>query len=229
MAYTIACWNIEKNGISSDIDKQANVSDFIQLCVNNNIDVIFLCEVHSARVNDYLGFLQQVYTGKYTVNHLPGGHSNAYVVMIRTGAHLALSQDNLKGLNRGALILHDERKFMVCLAHFKSGQTGLTKDQLQQAASFLDDAQPASWAILGDMNWDYGNRGALTLPGNSHCHTCWPGQTHAKGGTLDWCITGGLVSAQTEPLVNRLQTAMTDMTGPDHKPIIFTFDFIVTY
>lgn len=49
MAYTVACWNIEKNGQSSEIAKQANVSEFINICSNNSIDVFFLCEVHSAR------------------------------------------------------------------------------------------------------------------------------------------------------------------------------------
>jgi endonuclease/exonuclease/phosphatase family metal-dependent hydrolase len=228
MAYTVACWNIEKNGQSSDIDKQANVSEFIQLCVNNKIDVIFLCEVHSARVNDYLGFLRQVYQ-TYSVNSLAGGYSNAYVLLIRNGVNLAVSQDTLKGLTRGALILHEERRFMLCLAHFKSGQTGLTKDQLQEAAKFLDGAQPASWVIIGDMNWDYANRGNLTLPGNTHAHTCWADMTQAKGNILDWCITGGLVSAEPWALSNRLATTMTDMTGPDHRPIIFTFDFISTW
>lgn len=67
--------------------------------------------------------------------------------MIRIKINLVLSQDTLKGLNRGALILHDERRFMLCLAHFKSGQTGLTRDQLQQASRFLGDAQPSAWAI----------------------------------------------------------------------------------
>jgi hypothetical protein len=40
----------------------------------------------------------------------------------------------------------------------------LTRDKLQQATAFLNDAQPASWAITGDMNWDYGNLGGLSLP-----------------------------------------------------------------
>jgi hypothetical protein len=223
MAYTVACWNIEKSGQSSDPTKQANVSEFIQFCSNHNIDVVFLCEVHSARVDDYVEFLKRVYGTKYSINSLPGGYSNAYVLMVRLGVNLVLSQDTLKGLNRGVLVLHEDQRFMLCLAHFKSGQTGLTRDQLQQAAVFLDNAQPWSWAITGDMNWHYGNAGGLTVPGGTHSHTCWPDMTQASGNILDWCMAGGIVAVEPWNLGGtRLPPSMTDMSGPDHRPVVFT-------
>ncbi|MGE4480815.1 endonuclease/exonuclease/phosphatase family protein [Acidocella sp.] len=222
MHYVVASWNIEKNGQSSTGIKQQKVSDFIDFCSSIPVHIIFLCEVHSSRVKDYASHLRNVYGLSYHVESLPGGHSNAYIVMIRKSLKADPMQDRLKGLNRGAIILQIDNDLLLTLAHFKSGQNGLTKDQLQNAAGFLDGAQPGRWAIIGDMNWDYRNKGALTVPGGAHASSCWPDMSQAKGGILDWCLAGG--ATQVEPLdCNSLLSDETkDMTGPDHRPVIFT-------
>ncbi len=133
-------------------------------------------------------------------------------------------QDKLKGTRPGAIMVHFKSHFFLCLAHFKSGQSGLTKDQLQTGSSFLESSFPGSWAITGDMNWDYANRGALTLPGNCHAATCWADRTQVKGGLLDWCLVGGAYKV-TPVDVNGLFPAETnDMTGPDHRPVIFSIE-----
>lgn len=89
------------------------------------------------------------------------------------------------GVNRGGWAVYLGNVGLT-LAHFKSGQNGLTEDQRQNAAGFLDGAQPARWAIIGDMNWDYRNKGALTVPGGAHASSCWPDMPQAKGGILSW-------------------------------------------
>jgi hypothetical protein len=222
MKYVIASWNIEKNGQSSDITKQAKVSEFIHCCADYHVHIIFLCEVHSARVNDHVSFLQQTYGHSYEVESLPGGHSNAYVLMIRKGPLKADKYyDRLKGLNRGALLLQLDNDLVLCLAHFKSGQTGLTKDQLQQASSFLDSMRPGRWAIMGDMNWDFNNTGALQLPGGSHPETCWGDQTQNRGGILDWCLAAGATQVEPQNVANLFRAEINDMSGPDHRPVLF--------
>jgi len=226
MAYTIASWNIEKNGVSSTDIKQEKVSEFLVLCCKYGITVIFLCEVHSSRVDDYLAYCRGVYGGQYEIGSLPGGHSNAYILLYRKDVSIVVSQDKLKGLNRGAIILNLPNNVFLCLAHFKSGQTGLTKDQLQQASGFLEGACPGHWVITGDMNWAYGNATGLTLPPGSRPATCWTDQTQVKGGILDWCLVGAALKVETVDVANLFPPAMNDMSGPDHRPIIFSIDLV---
>ncbi len=219
-AFTVAVWNIEKNGQSSEDIKQEKVSEFVDFCCKNGIDLIFLCEVHSARLNDYGEFIGSVYsTFGYKVYRFQGGHSNGYILIVRDSAHAELSYDELKGLNR-KIVLAKINGVYVCLAHFKSGQTGLTKDQLQQAAQALDGLANSRWLITGDMNWDYSKRDELKLPGGAHAATCWKDMTQAKGGILDWCLAGGPVAV--EPMEDSLfSPTMADMQGPDHRPVVF--------
>jgi hypothetical protein len=219
-SFTVAVWNIEKNGQSSEDIKQEKVSEFVDFCCKNGIDLIFLCEVHSARLKDYSGFVGSVYsTFGYKVHAFSGGHSNAYILIVRSQANVQLSYDELKGLNR-KIVLALINGVYVCLAHFKSGQTGLTKDQLQQAADSLDGLAQSRWLITGDMNWDFSKAHELKLPGGAHAATCWKDQTQAKGGILDWCLAGGLVAV--EPMGESLFSAtMADMQGPDHRPVVF--------
>ncbi|TFI58717.1 endonuclease/exonuclease/phosphatase family protein [Sphingomonas parva] len=219
--YLVAAWNIEKNGQSSVDIKQEKVAEFIHKCATEmNVDIIFLCEVHSSRVGDYKSYLSSVY-GAYQTESLPGGHSNAYIIMWKKSLKIEAAQDKLKGLNRGALVLQLDNDLLITFAHFKSGQTGLTKDQLQQSASFLDGAFCGRWAILGDMNWDHANHQQLTLPGGAHPHTCGNGKTQVSGGILDWCLAGGSTSVDEVDVQTLFRAEISDMTRPDHRPVMF--------
>lgn len=222
MTLTIASWNIEKNGQSSTDIKQQKVSGFIDLCCHNlGITIVFLCEVHSARIHDYTGYARQVYGNDYNVYDLPGGKSNAYVVLIRKEAQIEVGKDTLKGLNREALLLNADDFFFV-LAHFKSGQTGLTKDQIQESAAFLQDiGNSGKWAITGDMNWDYNKANDLKLPGGAKCATCWTDKTQAKGGILDWCLAGSATTVSPVDVNSLFSMEVNDMSGPDHRPVVF--------
>ena len=77
----IASWNIEKNGQSSADIKQTLVSGFIDYCLNElKVDILFLCEVHSARVDDYASYVASTYPG-YTSCGAHGGRSNCYIII----------------------------------------------------------------------------------------------------------------------------------------------------
>ena len=92
---TVASLNIEKTGQSSTQNKQAIVSTFIDLCWSFNAEVIFLCEVHSARIGDFIGYLNATYGNTYNVNFLEGGQSNAYVVLTSKKISFELSYAQL--------------------------------------------------------------------------------------------------------------------------------------
>ncbi|TRV45045.1 MAG: LamG domain-containing protein [Microcystis panniformis Mp_MB_F_20051200_S9] len=218
----IASWNIEKNGQSSTLEKQSKVSDFIATCIELEITVIFLCEVHSTRVDDYVAFLISTYGETYRVESLPGGYNNAYVFLIRQNASIEVNYGQLFALNRAGLILQSGELFCV-LAHFKSGQTGLTKNQIENAAEFLQDigGKSGKWAITGDMNWDYQNCNKLNLPECALEYTCWSDQTQAKGGILDWCLAGTSTQVIPWDVENLFNKSINDMTGPDHRPVVF--------
>ena len=228
MPYRVACWNVEKNGQTSALDKQAKVSQFIDTCIGWGVDVVFLCEIHSARVDDYDGFAKGVYGMRgYDCATVPGAYSNNYVVMWRRDRKVFdLGHAPLLGLNRSLLAFELDNKLAVGLAHFKSGQSGLTKSQLEHAAGALESFKPGYWAVLGDMNWDFGNAGALAVPAGSHSASCWADQTQANGGILDWTLAGWAVNVKPFPLSDLLPGAMCDMTGPDHRPVIFEFDWV---
>jgi hypothetical protein len=224
MPITIASWNIEKNGQSSTLEKQSKVSEFIDSCCGNGVTVVFLCEVHSARIDDYVTFLQEVYGNNYHIASLPGGLSNAYVILIRKDAGIVTGQDGLRNLDRGAIVLQIKDLF-VMLAHFKSGQTGLTQNQIQEAARFLNGVSGNSgrWAIIGDMNWEYTNVQALSLPQGTQAYVCGQLKTQTRGGILDWCLAGNATEVQPGlSIITKFPPQINDMQGPDHRPVVFT-------
>ena len=227
MNLTVASWNIEKNGQSSGFEKQSKVSDFIDVCCKTlSVTVVFLCEVHSARKDDYKAFLNTVYGRDYRVDCLDGGNSNGYILLTRHDAGIQVSQDTLRNLNRGVLFLAYQ-DFSLCLAHFKSGQTGLTKDQLVSAADFLEGSggYTGKWGITGDMNWDFSKVNQLTLPHGAKARTCWTDQTQKRGGILDWCLAGHATEATPVDMEKLFSRETFDMAGPDHKPTLFNFGF----
>lgn len=220
---TIASFNIEKNGQSSELLKQTKVSDFIDSCVTFNMGVIYLCEVHSARIEDYIEQLRAVYGGTYRVEYLDGGYSNAYVFMVNREVDAHLSYDGLKGLNRNMFLCHVDNEIAIGFAHFKSGQTGLTRSQLENAGQFMEGFTNNSgkWAITGDMNWDFNNAGRLNMPAGSHPSTCWQDMTQRSGNILDWCAAGRSVQVQPVDGPNFFAPDFQVMDGPDHRPVVF--------
>lgn len=241
MALTVASWNIEKNGKSSDPEKQTKVSDFIDACCTAyQIDVIFLCEVHSARLNDYFDHLRGVYSPDYVVDPLAGGYSNAYTLLVRADAGIEVGFDWLQGLNRGILLVHKVERidppmgappqaqpqmlsYHLALAHFKSGQQGLTKHQLRAAAQWLHEVTGDSgrWAITGDMNWDISRAGELELQFPARPSSCWQDATQRSGNILDWCLAGAGMEVQAAEVQTMFPPETFDMTGPDHRPVLF--------
>jgi hypothetical protein len=222
---TIAAFNIEKNGQSSDPFKQQKVSEFVDYCCKRGTDLIFLCEVHAARIQDYMEFLKKVYSEHYLCESLDGGHSNAYVVMHKKSVGFSLSYDQLNHLNRNFLLCTIDNKLGVGFAHFKSGQTGLTKNQIESAAEFLNSMLGDTWAIAGDMNWDMSNFNKLKLPAGSHCASCWPDMTQKSGGILDWCLAGKGVILTAANGYTEFHHDFQTMDGPDHRPVLFQLAF----
>ncbi|MBC1189456.1 hypothetical protein PN434_03885 [Microcystis aeruginosa CS-558/01A06] len=221
-SFTVASWNIEKNGRSSRIEKRSKVDTFIYYCCNKRIDIIFLCEVHGARLDDYLNNLSLVYFDNYDIHSFEGGKSNGYIIMTRKRLNIELSMDKLSGLNR-YIVLLSIGDFYLVLAHFKSGRLLLTERQIKASVDFLASTG-YPWAVTGDMNWDYKNIIGLKLSGATETHTYWADQTHRSGGILDWCITGSNV--QTVSIIDEMFVEFPDlknMDGPDHRPIVFLF------
>ncbi|MCP1445890.1 hypothetical protein J3D54_005022 [Pseudomonas sp. GGS8] len=216
----IASFNIEKNGGSSTLEKKAQVDFFISKCCSNkewNVDLLFLCEVHSAQVNNYASNLAEIYPS-YRVAAFTGGYSNAYIVMVSEFAQIEIcSQGKLFGLNRDLIAIAatgvNGYTGYVFLAHFKSGQNGLTKSQLKSCT-----ALGGNWVVTGDMNLDYANVGQVETAGLAY--ECWGGQqTHAKGGILDWVLASADVKVTTIDITGLANEF--DMSGPDHRPILF--------
>lgn len=221
---TIASYNIEKNGQSSELLKQEKVSDFIDSAVDLGFHIIYLCEVHSARIQDYVDHLRSVYGNSHRVEFLEGGHSNASVFLIAHELDAVLSYDELKGLNRNLFHCYIDGEIAIGFAHFKSGQTGLTKSQLENAAKFLEGFTNDSgrWAITGDMNWDMKNAAALSMPAGSSAYTCWSDMTQKHGNILDWCAAGSSTRVQPVDGPGFFAPAFQVMDGPDHRPVAFT-------
>lgn len=215
----IASFNIEKNGQSSTLEKQTQVNGFIDLCSKElNVHLVFICEVHSSRLDDFTGHLSTVYS-QYHVFPFKGGYSNGYIVMADKTVSIAVdSQGKLLGLTRPLIAATAESvaKYTgyILLAHFKSGQTDLTKKQINECAEALG----GRWVITGDLNYDVRSVESLNPPGLAY--DCWKGEmTHAKGGILDWVLASPDVAVEPVDLTG-LKTFF-DMTGPDHRPIIF--------
>lgn len=219
----IASWNIEKNGQSSVIEKQTKVSDFIDRCCNSSnglgVDLLFLCEVHSSRLDDYAKYLKAVYPA-YGVCTFHGGNSNNYLVLMKTSPSLGFIEAMpLKGLNR-LLVVFAESGCYVGLGHFKSGQQELTQSQLRDACAYLEGKSTSNWALSGDLNWDYSKRADLALPAGANSYTLWTDATQKSGGILDWVLYGKNTRIAGMSF-SGWPDEYLDMSGPDHKPLIF--------
>lgn len=71
----IGCFNVEKNGQSSENDKQIQVDRFIDACCQERgwgADIVFLSEIHNARADDYLLTVNARYHN-YRAQAFPGG------------------------------------------------------------------------------------------------------------------------------------------------------------
>ncbi|MBV4477530.1 hypothetical protein N8H74_21985 [Pseudomonas sp. B2M1-30] len=215
----IGSFNVEKNGKSSTLDKQTQVEFFIHNCCTDawDADIVFLCEIHSAQVDNYRLNLAAIYK-HYTVHAFDGGYSNAYIVMVKSFEALQVcSQGSLFGLNRDLIAVEANAvkgyTGYVFLAHFKSGQTGLTRSQLRSCT-----ALGGRWVATGDLNLDYQNVGLLDTAGLAY--DCWGGQqTQSKGGILDWVLASADVSVKVVDITGLGH--IFDMSGPDHRPILF--------
>jgi hypothetical protein len=216
----IGSFNVEKNGKSSTLDKQTQVDFFIHNCCSSNYwnaDIVFLCEIHSAQIDNYRSNLAAIYQN-YSVYSFTGGYSNAYIVMVKSFEALQVcSQGSLLGLNRDLIAVEANgvRGYTgyVFLAHFKSGQNGLTRSQLKSCT-----ALGGRWVATGDLNLDYQNVGQLDTAGLAY--ECWGGQqTQNKGGILDWVLASVDVTVTVVDLTGLGH--VFDMSGPDHRPILF--------
>lgn len=219
----IAWWNIEKNGQSSILEKQTKVSDFIDRCCASDkglgVDLLFLCEVHSARFEDYRRYLEATYTS-YAIHVFAGGNSNYYVVLMKVSPTLSFIESHvLKGLNR-SLVVYAQGGCYIGFGHFKSGQLSLTKSQLRDAAILLEGKSTSNWALCGDLNWDYSKRTLLTLPDGTRSFTLWTDATQKSGNILDWVLNGKNTAIAGFDLTGWPATYQ-EMTAPDHKPVIF--------
>lgn len=216
----IGSFNVEKNGLSSTDIKQSQVDTFIDNCCSNkywDADLVFICEVHSGQLENYRSNLSDRYPS-YNVSAFAGGYSNGYIVMTKAFQRIeVVAQGNLKGLNRELIAVYatgvDGYTGYVFLAHFKSGQTNLTQSQLMNCTA-LD----GNWVVTGDLNYEYANLKKLNPPGIGY--ECWNGQaTQAKGGILDWVLASPNV--QMKPVDITGMGNEFDMSGPDHRPILF--------
>jgi hypothetical protein len=216
----IGSFNVEKNGKSSTQVKQTQVDGFLYNCCTSghwDADIVFLCEIHSAQINNYRDNLASMYPS-YSVHAFTGGYSNAYIVLVKAFEQLqVISQGNLLGLNRDLIAVEAQGVAgytgYVFLAHFKSGQTGLTRSQLKSCT-----ALGGRWVATGDLNLDYANVGQLDTAGLAY--DCWGGQqTQAKGGILDWVLASADVTVNVVDITGLAH--IFDMSGPDHRPILF--------
>ncbi|MBK5530303.1 endonuclease/exonuclease/phosphatase family protein [Pseudomonas sp. TH08] len=216
----IGSFNVEKNGKSSTLDKQTQVDFFIHNCCTSDAwdaDIVFLCEIHSAQVDNYRSNLAAIYK-TYSVYAFDGGYSNAYIVLVKSFETLQVcSQGSLFGLNRDLIAVEANGvkgyTGYVFLAHFKSGQTGLTRSQLKSCT-----ALGGRWVATGDLNLDYANVGQLDTAGLAY--DCWGGQqTQSKGGILDWVLASADVTVKVVDITGLAH--VFDMSGPDHRPILF--------
>ncbi|MHA6493076.1 endonuclease/exonuclease/phosphatase family protein [Pseudomonas borbori] len=213
----IASFNIEKSGYSSTLIKKSQIDSFVAFCVQIDADLIFLCEVHSGQEGNYVNNLGDIYQG-YNVECHKGGHSNSYILMSKKSSSINVSsQGHLFGLNRDLIAVEAQSvngySGYVFLAHFKSGQNGQTKSQLNACTQM-----GGRWVATGDLNLDISKVGELDTAGIAY--DCWKGkQTHKSGGILDWVLAS--VDVKVAPVdITSLENDF-DMSGPDHRPIVF--------
>lgn len=216
----VASFNIEKNGKSSTDIKQGQVSTFLDNCCSNkywDVDLVFICEMHYAQLENYTLALSAMYPG-YKVASFNGGHSNGYIVLAKDDPSISIdSQGHLFALNRD-LIAVEVNGFngysgYVILAHFKSGQNKITKTQIQSCTGM-----GGNWVVTGDINYDYNNAHQLGV--NGKAYECWNGlPTQAHGNILDWVLASPSVEVKAVDITELKD--VFDMSGPDHRPIVF--------
>ncbi|WP_035054262.1 endonuclease/exonuclease/phosphatase family protein [Andreprevotia chitinilytica] len=215
----IGSFNIEKSGESSLTSKKLQVETFVNLCCTNtdwDADLVFLCEIHSGLLDTYEEQFAQMYP-TYAVSAFRGGYSNGYIVLSKIEGIAISDQGHLRGLNRDLLVADVQGvngfSGSVLLAHFKSGRGGLTKSQLENCAVL-----GSAWVATGDLNWDIGDMGQLSVPALSH--DCWNGMpTQRSGGILDWVLSAPDVDVRPVDLTGMAD--VFDMSAPDHRPILF--------
>ena len=223
-AMRIGSFNIEKSGESSTVDKKMQVESFVDSCCNGKewkADLVFLCEIHSALLDTFVRNFGARYHS-YEITSHNGGGSNNYIILKNGFKEIkVVSQGSLFGLNRDLVAVEvqsvDGFTGSILLAHFKSGQNGLTKTQIQACAKL-----GSSWAATGDLNWEYENVGQLDVP--AIAHECWNGMpTHeSRNGSqaiLDWVLASDDVAVTPVDITGRADDF--DMQGPDHRPILF--------
>ncbi|WP_417319523.1 hypothetical protein [Emcibacter sp.] len=225
----IVSWNIEKCGLSSAQDKRAALDTLLfDAAYKQYADIIFLCEVHGARVDDFAEFLTNVYGQHYAIDAVDGNYSNNYVflvnknVLVNYGTVSVSNWQNERpmlaiqcGLSSGTVY--------AGFIHAKSGQTGLTKHQIHNCARWLQDRSADRWFLSGDLNWDYNRQDELTLPEGAQGNSYWFDMSQRKGGLLDWALCGKYTTATTRSLslLRTQHDTVIDMSQMDHKPVLF--------
>lgn len=219
----VAFYNIEKCGESSDPEKKMKVDEFLaKFLWDFECDIVFLAEVHAARVDDFVNHIQAM-KPKYHVESAYGFGSCNYV-WARSKFVSVTSVDDVGP--RPLIIFAKTGEPAVGVIHAKSGQNALTVKQLEYYALLLETNSAGMWALTGDLNYDEAKFERLTLPVGAHGGTVWEITQH-KGGCLDWAILG----AATRIKLNTFRTAKANMQGelleleqPDHAPVFFDFD-----
>ncbi|MEL7690672.1 endonuclease/exonuclease/phosphatase family protein [Citromicrobium bathyomarinum] len=230
MAIYVAWFNVEKVGRSSPREKEIITNHFLDYCFRSEFDIVTLLEIHSARETDIASYINSVYGPAYSATVVHGGHSNSYVCAIRTRTTTFDGSVKLVGLNRDVAEFSTSAsggfKLKTYLAHFKSGQTGLTAKQLREAVDAAAKNSGGTWMIGGDLNWEYDRREALGLPGDVKFFSYWSDSSQRKGGILDWALYSDNLKIKAAGIseFKRKHSEFGDMSGPDHKPVALQID-----
>ncbi|MAK97662.1 MAG: hypothetical protein CL803_04710 [Citromicrobium sp.] len=230
MAIYVAWFNVEKVGRSSPQIKETIISHFLDYCFRSEFDIVTLLEIHSARETDIADHINSVYGPAYSATVVHGGHSNSYVCAIRTKTTTFDGSVKLVGLNRDVAEFSTSAsggfKLKIYLAHFKSGQTGLTSKQLREAVDAAAKTSGGTWLIGGDLNWDFDRKDALGLPEDVKFFSYWSDSTQRKGSILDWALYSDNLKIKAAGIseFKRKHSEFGDMSGPDHKPVALQID-----
>lgn len=125
-----------------------------------------------------------------------------------------------RSLARGSVVFEKGPLAIGCL-HAKSGQTGLTKHELESYTGYLS-TKYTYWLLFGDLNWSFRNAYKLSIPKGAVCISCWKNESQRKGSVLDWCIYSKstlTITARSSPSFRFMPPLMTSMTTTDHKPV----------
>ncbi|GAB5350213.1 endonuclease/exonuclease/phosphatase family protein [Alteriqipengyuania sp. 357] len=225
MAIYVAWFNVEKVGRSSPQDKETIASHFLDYCFRSEFDIVTLLEIHSMRKTDIASYINSVYGSHYSAGFINGGYSNAYVCAIRNATTTYDGSVPLVGLNRQvaefSTSVSGGFRLKTYLAHFKSGQTGLTSTQIRRAVRAAETNSGGTWMIGGDMNWDFHRRDELDLPRGVKAFSYWPDSTQRSGNILDWTVYSNNLNIKGAGIseFKRRHPEFGAMAGPDHKPV----------